>query len=198
MVLTMGDALRPDNPSDHVPVSARFSRRRARHPSMQPPLAASLCRSEAFAREVVDKLRFVPSSLGPFAQISCFKAVIREAAGVAARRLAEQRSLPSAVLAQTALGVLRASRRGDARGVARGVQANRDLVSFVDGRSRRSSTRRASWTTFARRPSRPRRRNLGTSRSLRRQRRRSASVLRPLGREGLHGACGALARGAWD
>lgn len=126
-VAAVGDALWPDNPSDHIPVVARLSPRRARPPSTHPPLAAALCRSEVFVRATSEMARFIPDSMAPVAQIEAYKAVFRKAALCASRAMGEQRRLPAAILAQTAHGVLRSSHRGDGTGVAGEVRANRDL-----------------------------------------------------------------------
>lgn len=75
------------------------------------------------------------SSMDPYSQITCIKDALHVAAGAAAQELSRQRRLSSVVWAKNALGVLRASRRGDSRGVvARGAQANPELQEFVDDR----------------------------------------------------------------
>lgn len=131
-VVVVGDALKPDNRCDHIPVGARLSRRRPRHPGMQPPLAASLCRSSAFIQAASAMDGFIPDSMSPLARIEAYETVLREAARSASRMMEEKRRLPAAIIAQIALGFLRASRRGDGVGVSRGVCATCDLVTFVN------------------------------------------------------------------
>lgn len=90
---TLRDALKHDNPSDHVRSAARLSLRRARHPSMHPPLAASLCLPEVFAQVATEMARFIPDNMAPLAQIEAYKAIFREAALRASRAMEAQRRL---------------------------------------------------------------------------------------------------------
>lgn len=127
-----GDALSPVNPRDHILVAARLARRQPRHPSMQPLLAASLYRCAAFCRETALIAAFVPDSLPPFVHIEVCKSIFPEAARRALREMEAQRRLPAAIMAHMEPGVLRASRRGDSAGVARGARGNRDLLGYVN------------------------------------------------------------------
>lgn len=71
-----------------------------------------------------------------FVAVDAFKSVVHEVARRAAARLEMKRNLPAALMAQTSLGVLRASGRADVVGVSRRVRSKRDLVCFVDVRRR--------------------------------------------------------------
>lgn len=114
---------------------------------MHPPLAASICRSEAFAKESGDLLASVQSFLDPFSQIACFKNAFRVAAGVAARQLSQQRRLPSAISAQTSLGVLRASRRGTRSESHAVFRPTSDSGSPLMTGAAQSSTPSVTWST---------------------------------------------------
>lgn len=135
-VLALGDAFRSNNPLDHIPVSARISIKSRRDPHLSVPIAAALCRSPELAAEAARLIGALPDNLSAFVLCDCVTESFREAARRASKLLAAKRSLPAALLAQTALGVFRASRRGDSQGVERGVRANRDLSAFVEARSR--------------------------------------------------------------
>lgn len=134
-VMALGDALRPSNPSDHIPVSMRISVKRRRDPRLSAPLAAALCWSPEFAAEAQRLISALPDHLSAFVLYDSVLECFREAACRASQKLVAARNLPAALRAQTALGVLRASRRADAHSVGCGVRANPDLGAFVDSRS---------------------------------------------------------------
>lgn len=118
--MAIGDAMRPDTPSDHAPLSVSISRKRVRHPALQAPLSAAVCRTDEFTEEVIRMAQYSRADPPAFVAIDAFKSVFREAARRAAARLEQKRNLPAALMAQTALAVLRASRRCDGEGVSRG------------------------------------------------------------------------------
>lgn len=46
--MAVGDAIRPNNPFDHIPISARISRKRARQSAIRASLSAALWRADDF------------------------------------------------------------------------------------------------------------------------------------------------------
>lgn len=111
----VGDVMLPTDTSDHVPVSVRISGKRARRPALQAPLSAAVCRIDEFTEEVVRMAQYIRADLSAFVAIDAYKSVFREEARRVAARLESKRRVRAALLAHTALVVLRASRRGALR-----------------------------------------------------------------------------------
>lgn len=132
--MALGDMLRPSNPSGHIPVSVRISAKRRRDPRLSAPIAVALCRSSEFSPEAKRLIGALPDGLSAFVHYDSVLECFREAARRGSKTMAAAQNLPAALQAQTALGVLRASRRSDAHGVGCGVRVNPDLSAFVDSR----------------------------------------------------------------
>lgn len=123
------------NPVDFADlcVRAQMLGERRRHPEVLRPFSAALCRTDFVASSCRALMATVPYDMGRFAQLACFREAFRSAAEPASLTLSRSRQLPWPSSAGAALGMLRASRRGDGTGVMRIVWIDEGLHAFVSG-----------------------------------------------------------------